>query len=858
MMKKETRQRKTTAKKMGLKSTIVADNKIVVTSFVNARNSSVESGKEMQKKANIEKITNFSGEEIDNSVAEQRMFSTEVTPEKVKIQKGQKGAECSEFDNPATLAIGKDYVGIRTTLEKEYFDKEYPEDNLHVQIAYNVADVKKILSAYVNNIIYMFYNLARNNEKDLYERNIAKIEVADGQDTNRQRDNDLIGTLKYQFSYKNQDQEKFKRKKEQVDNLLNNTRAYYTYFDGVFVSPKKDKNNKISDEERENALAKNFDVLRLLSAGRQLSFHSEKNQNDAYLFDLSKMESEFKDIKQLSAILDELCNRNFESVNRDFQKNSGNNLFVLRNVYPNEKAENLVRDYYKFVVEKESRNIGIRLITLREYILARNSQLRNDKYNTYRNKIYTVLNFVLYREVLSNPIGLQNFREQLRAAEKDEQQELYKKFAEKMYPMLENKLNAVLKKFDDQEKKKFKDVLPISDDVMRKIALNAQGVDYFSKYILFLTKFLDGKETNELLCALINKFDNIAELFDIARQIGIDVNFTKEYDMLNRTDRIAKNIRLIKNIAHMRPVIQDNKRQGKGKDEGSGVSATLLVDAYNMLNTDVQVVYGSDEYDALHKELFEIKKKGKKDHKFRNFLINNVIKSKWFFYIAKYANPADCAKMMSNKSILEFALRDLPETQVKRYYRTITGIEHVKDVDKLKGVIIEKLHDFSVQNAMKEIKLMGTAAYTDQSVSSKKEQLKAIVNLYLTVAYLITKSLTKVNVRFSIAFGCLERDYFLTIGKVKKNPPLSDKIRMIIEKDEERRKEIYGLIQQAKAKGFGKDASPVLALAKKKEKECWFKNYHDYKYVKENLQEGLCSIGRTKSKSERVETDKSN
>jgi hypothetical protein len=40
----------------------------------------------------------------------------------------------------------------------------------------------------------------------------------------------------------------------------------------------------------------------------------------------------------------------------------------------------------------------------------------------------------------------------------------------------------------------------------------------------------------------------------------------------------------------------------------------------------------------------------------------------------------------------------------------------------------------------------------------EKEKLKAIIGLYLTIIYLITKSLVRINTSYSIAFGIFERD----------------------------------------------------------------------------------------------------
>ena len=48
--------------------------------------------------------------------------------------------------------------------------------------------------------------------------------------------------------------------------------------------------------------------------------------------------------------------------------------------------------------------------------------------------------------------------------------------------------------------------------------------------------FLDGKEINDLLTTLINKFDNIASFIKTARQLNIPVAFTSDYAFFNSID----------------------------------------------------------------------------------------------------------------------------------------------------------------------------------------------------------------------------------------------------------------------------------------------------------------------------------
>lgn len=149
---------KTKAKAMGLKSTLVFDDKIVVTSFLNSKT------EENEKCAHIEKITDCNGQTI---VEHPRMFNTSINAQQVDLSKDN---DETNYPNPAFEDCGRDYINIKSALEKRVFGKTYNKDNLHVQIAYNIFDIKKIIGTYINNITYIFYNLGReeyNAKKDI-------------------------------------------------------------------------------------------------------------------------------------------------------------------------------------------------------------------------------------------------------------------------------------------------------------------------------------------------------------------------------------------------------------------------------------------------------------------------------------------------------------------------------------------------------------------------------------------------------------------------------------------------------------------------------------------------------------------
>ena len=730
---------KTNAKAMGLKSTLVFDDKIVVTSFLNSKS------EENEKSAHIEKITDFEGKTIHDHP---RMFKTLIDAKQVDLSSDNQE---TNYPNPAFEDCGKDYVNIKDALEKRVFGKTYPQDNLHVQIAYNIFDIKKIIGTYINNIVYIFYNLAREeyNPKE-----------------------DITGS-----TAENNDQ----RKK-----ILNNTSAYFTYFDGVFKKITKDDKDKIRAKKTEH----NDKVLRILAYLRQFFIHgntlTKKVNGESFLSEavLYNARDFFAKIdpknNSLNELIDNIYGKGIESINKEFIAHAKNNMYIISKLYQNESKNTLLEEYYDFVVRKDGNNLGVNTRKLREVLIDKYLiNLRDKKYDTFRNKVYTVLGFVLVKELKCNSSVLDSLVAKLRANQNGDEGKInvYTEFAPKIWQLVSSKIYKTITLFNRESFSKFKsgDKLDISQ--INKYRISADNTDEFVKILYFLCKFLDGKEINELCCALINKFDNINDLTKTASQCDEKIEFSEEYKLFGSSKNISDQIKVVKNISKMKP-------------ELANVGETIILDAIDILgykinkfkydvsgnklfDTKNKPIY-SDEYTKFRKDFFEtldldefghvkLNKKGKEiyNHRQRNFIINNVLASKWFFYVAKYNNPAQCSQLMKNKKLIGLVLRDVPDTQIARYYRSVRGAIDVASPDEMRDSLVGLLHDFSIKDVLDKVGAMTESENKDQIENSRKEKMKAIVKLYLTITYLITKSLVKVNTRFSIAFSAYERDVSL-------------------------------------------------------------------------------------------------
>lgn len=164
----------TKAKKIGVKGTMVFRNMIAYTSFATRKKYGDNSDANV---ANIEKLTDWNGQTIPPE-QQARLYSVARNDDGT-IKVTQKGgylsldgkAESTILPNPVVNAntqggndnIGKDYIGIKDKVEEEFFDGKpaFEGDNIHVQIAYNILDIKRIIGLYIHNILYSLDNLRK-------------------------------------------------------------------------------------------------------------------------------------------------------------------------------------------------------------------------------------------------------------------------------------------------------------------------------------------------------------------------------------------------------------------------------------------------------------------------------------------------------------------------------------------------------------------------------------------------------------------------------------------------------------------------------------------------------------------------
>lgn len=820
-------------KAAGLKSSLVTDNSVYMTTF-GKHNEAI-----LEKKIEDGRITNINNPEklavriINNpkmSVSGLKVMDAVADNPLSKKAKNKSGD--SDKLRSSRYIVGMDQLRIKEKLEEKYFGEVFDNENIHVQIAYNILDIKKILSVYINNIIYSVNNLRRlevngmEQEDDfigfLYTDNKYKS-LADncarcrfsgksGSDLSKcscfktKWDESLCEKAKkYNESSKVCDKcrhaskcsffsrsnkvsarpvwwspEKCNTFKELVHNCricesrkkcrynlsgkrtetdkwkfdvcgsaysfgsyMNSVKPYIGYFRDVFYSGRfekvRDKNGKTEKEELPRDYKDVYNILRIVGYMRQSVMHEAVKTADFLFAPVTDPE-----IKEL---IDRLYSEKVTYANRSFLKNNDKNVTLLFDYYncaSNSDKVKLIQDFYDFIVCQEQKNLGFNLRTIRENLLEDDTlkYIKGNSYDSLRSKLYTLLDFVLFKYYKGTPLQ-EEIVENLRACTSQEDKDIvYKKQAK------EENLLREAKRFSKVIMPQMKgniirgtDKSRIDSEWISGVKLETKASD-FTKILFVLTMFLDGKEINELLSGLQNKLSNISSFTKVLEEMDKSCSFVEKYKMFGKSETISRELRTLKSFVRMQREIPKHSR-------GAYIDAVDIL-GIDRANTTLSNMSDDDTAEELVEKFFI----GGKDNNVRNFIINNVLKSRRFRYLVRYNNPKSTRQLAKNKDVVKFVLCGIPEAQINRYYTTVTGgdatiVSLERQIDELSNRISRI--DFNNFTSVKQ-----KPNTSEENI--QKERMKAIIGLYLTVMYLVIKNLMRVNARYSIAVNCFERD----------------------------------------------------------------------------------------------------
>lgn len=731
---------KSMAKAAGVKSVFAVGNTVYMTSFGRGNDAVLE-----------QKIVDTSHEPLN---IDDPAYQLNVVTMNGYSVTGHRGETVSAVtDNPLRRfnggkkdepeqSVPTDMLCLKPTLEKKFFGKEF-NDNIHIQLIYNILDIEKILAVYSTNAIYALNNMSA-------DENIENSDFF----MKRTTDETFDDFEKKKESTNSREKADF----DAFEKFIANYRL--AYFADAFYVNKKNPKGKARNVLREDKEL--YSVLTLIGKLRHWCVHSEEGRAEFWLYKLDELKDDFKNV------LDVVYNRPVEEINNRFIENNKVNIQILGSVYKNTDIAELVRSYYEFLITKKYKNMGFSIKKLRESMLE-GKGYADKEYDSVRNKLYQMTDFILYTGYINEDSDrADDLVNTLRSSLKeDDKTTVYCKEADYLWKKYCESIREVAEALDgDNIKRLSKSNIEIRDNELRKCFISyADSVSEFTKLIYLLTRFLSGKEINDLVTTLINKFDNIRSFLEILDELGLDRTFTAEYSFFEgSTKYLAELVELNSFVKSCSFDINAKRTMYRDALDILGIkSGKTEEDIEKMIDNILQIDANGD-------------KKLKKNNGLRNFIASNVIDSNRFKYLVRYGNPKKIRETAKCKPAVRFVLNEIPDAQIERYYEACCPKNTAlcsanKRREKLADMIAEiKFENFS-----------DAGNYQKANVTSKtheaeiKRKNQAIIRLYLTVMYIMLKNLVNVNARYVIAFHCVERDTKLyaesglEVGNIEKN-----------------------------------------------------------------------------------------
>lgn len=709
-------KKKSSVKAAGMKSILVSENKMYITSFGKGNSAVLE----YEVDNNDYNKTQLSSE--DNSNIE--LCDVDEVNITFSSKHGFESGVEINTSNPThrsgeSSPVRGDMLGLKSELEKRFFGKTF-DDNIHIQLIYNILDIEKILAVYVTNIVYALNNMLGEGGDESHDDFMGYLSAKNTYDVFTDPDeSDLSKNIKGNI----------KKSLSKFNDLLKTKRLGY-----FGLEEPKTKDKRVSEAYKKRV----YHMLAIVGQIRQSVFHDKSNELDEYLYSfIDIIDSEYRDT------LDYLVDERFDSINKGFVQGNKVNISLLIDMMKGYEADDIIRLYYDFIVLKSQKNLGFSIKKLREKMLDEYGfRFKYKQYDSVRSKMYKLMDFLLFCNYYRNDIAAgEALVRKLRFSMTDDEKEgIYADEAEKLWGKFRNDFENIADHMNgDVIKELGKADMDFDEKILDSEKKNASDLLYFSKMIYMLTYFLDGKEINDLLTTLISKFDNIKEFLKIMKSSAVDVEceLTAGYKLFNDSQRITNELFIVKNIASMRK-------------PAASAKLTMFRDALTILGIDDKIT------DDRISEILKLKEKGKGIHGLRNFITNNVIESSRFVYLIKYANAQKIREVAENEKVVMFVLGGIPDTQIERYYKSCVEFPDMNSSLEAKRSELARM----IKNiSFDDFKNVKQQAKGRENVA--KERAKAVIGLYLTVMYLLVKNLVNVNARYVIAIHCLERDFGL-------------------------------------------------------------------------------------------------
>ena len=439
--------KKSAAKALGLKSGLVIGDELYLTSFGRGNEAKLE-----------KKISGDTVEKLGIGAFE----VTERDESTLTLESGRIKDKTARPKDPRHITVdtqGKfkeDMLGIRSVLEKKIFGKTF-DDNIHVQLAYNILDIEKIMAQYVNDIVYMLHNTDKTERND-----------------------NFMGYMSIRNTYKtfcdtsnlpDDTKQKVENQKREFDKIIKSGRL--GYFGEAFMVY-SGSSSKLRPEKEI------YHIFALMASLRQSYFHGYVKDTDyqgpTWPYTLEdKLKGPSHEFRET---LDKIFDEGFSKISKDFGKMNRVNLQILEQMlgelYGSTDSKSLACDYYDFIQLKKHKYLGFSIKRLRETMLETTPAecYKAECYNSIRHKLYLLIDFLIY-DLYSNrkPTRIEELVEKLRAsADDDEKSDIYAAEAKYVYEALGIVLDISLKNcLDCKKKKKYQGKFKDKDEIANRI-----------------------------------------------------------------------------------------------------------------------------------------------------------------------------------------------------------------------------------------------------------------------------------------------------------------------------------------------------------------------------------------------------
>ena len=658
-------------------------------------------------------------------------------------------------------------VKNKSFINSVLYDNDY-ENNFYVQIYNNLNDLRRIISSYLNDVIYslnitlnkddsfqsfdrigmlvsnvelknygndknprsrliqdtlipFYFSLKEfNPSKDFYDANSFDFDSRDFKNVFFKRENALLQDI---CSCKlSKEQMKLIGIKDNVISEFEDGRSVPIHLIVKKINWKNFKNEAII--KFIYSIVRVYDELRLLSSLRQYVVHNQLIKIDY-----------FKDKAQ----------QDINSFIKSFVK-VNNKLILILNEYSKDNNKNIkIQDFLNYLLYDESKNLGISIKKVSELVYEEMNfdDISKDLLTEFKTKFLTVLRFLLVLEYKKNN---KEYIELKQASDEDEKKKVYIKIKNELMKgiNINSLINTILKYLGKVE---------IKADYIKADSIRLNN-DFYPLLYSF-SSYLPNKEANSMFSDIITKLESINDLMVLISKYNEKT--------INKIDFINDNPELNNNIWYDFINLEYDKDdlyilkslRNKAKADKKDIKASDFDEVINSFRFGKDKTIESYKNELLKDEsgkIIEGKKKKKATvYPLKQLLRNNVFVSKYYQYIKKYTKPRVCKMFTTNKSIVRYVINKMLRNDLENN----TNSQHLyllNIYNSFRGLKENELKDSYVEDLINNLATFTLDDVVDSIFNKIAIDFKALISLYFNVSYQIVKGLIEVNSAYFLAF----------------------------------------------------------------------------------------------------------